>query len=301
MPDQVLTPFHQKVLKIFASLEESRAFYFTGTMAHGILGNAGEYPLACGFFIDRFRCYVESAVLPRENVPFRIDRKGPERVDLAQSAEDAALVDQRLEIDNTELSVSERNPNAVVTVMPGASRADRAMWDAFHDNWNEMSDKSEIAFDQLMEKDVSASDKQISVPTGESETTATLKVRRHQQFFRNTVLASYEQRCALSLIAVPALLNASHIIPWSVAEGRRTDPTNGICLNALYDRAFDRGLITFDKDLRLLVSSLLKTAEIPEFQKINFSAIEGNPIHLPHRFTPDPSALEHHREHIFSD
>ena len=185
--------------------------------------------------------------------------------------------------------------------LPGASRADRAMWDAFHDNWNGMSDKSETAFDQLMEKGTRPSGEQTSMPTGESETTATLKVRRHQQFFRNTVLASYEQRCALSLIAVPALLNASHIIPWSVAEGRRTDPTNGICLNALYDRAFDRGLITFDKDLRLLVSSLLKTAEIPEFQKINFSAIEGNPIHLPHRFTPDPSALEHHREHIFSD
>ena len=184
--------------------------------------------------------------------------------------------------------------------LPGASRADRAMWDAFHENWNEMSNKSEIAFDQLMEKDASPSDKQISVPKGDSETIATLKVRRHQQFFRNTVLASYEQRCALSLIAVPSLLNASHIIPWSESEERRTDPTNGICLNALYDRAFDRGLITFDTDLRLIISRLLKAGEIPEFQRVNFKAIEGTALHLPHRFAPDPKAIEHHREHIFS-
>ena len=33
MPDQILTPFHRKILRIFAAMEESRAFYFTGAMA----------------------------------------------------------------------------------------------------------------------------------------------------------------------------------------------------------------------------------------------------------------------------
>ena len=33
MAEEILTPFHLKVLRVFASLEESRAFYFTGAMA----------------------------------------------------------------------------------------------------------------------------------------------------------------------------------------------------------------------------------------------------------------------------
>jgi hypothetical protein len=33
LPDQILTPFHRKILRIFAAMEESRAFYFTGAMA----------------------------------------------------------------------------------------------------------------------------------------------------------------------------------------------------------------------------------------------------------------------------
>lgn len=33
MAESILTPFHRKILRIFASIEESRAFYFTGAMA----------------------------------------------------------------------------------------------------------------------------------------------------------------------------------------------------------------------------------------------------------------------------
>ncbi len=185
--------------------------------------------------------------------------------------------------------------------LTGASRADRAMWDAFHANWNEMSYASEAAFDELMgSESVDAREPQPPAsPQGPSETTSAVTVRRHQRFFRNAVLSSYEHHCALSLIAFPQLLNASHIIPWSEDESRRTDPTNGICLHALYDRAFDRGLITFDEDYRLVLSTILKTGHVSELQHINFVAQEGASLHLPHRFTPDPDAMTMHRNRIF--
>jgi predicted restriction endonuclease len=108
------------------------------------------------------------------------------------------------------------------------------------------------------------------------------------------VLASYKNRCALTGINVPQLLVASHIIPWSENEDRRADPTNGICLNVLHDKAFDRHLITFDKDFRLVVSSFLRKNDVPEFQSANFSKLEGATLTLPRRFTPDPRALEEH-------
>lgn len=186
--------------------------------------------------------------------------------------------------------------------LTGASRADRAMWDAFHANWNEMTERSELAYTELTGISAEAiddTDLPDIPPTGPSETVSIATVRRHQRFFRSSILANYESECALTGIRISKLLIASHIIPWSKCEERRTDPTNGICLNVLHDKAFDRGLITFDEDLRVVISKLLKTGNIPELQKTGFVAIEGHSLHLPHRFAPDPAALEQHRQEIF--
>jgi len=184
----------------------------------------------------------------------------------------------------------------------GASQADKQMWEAFTANWNHMSEQSESAYEALM---IGAAEQETSPPpeavppNGPSEVERTVKTRRLQTFFRNAVLASYEFRCAVSGVAVPELLTASHIIPWRADESRRADPTNGLCLNALYDRAFDRGLITFDEDFRLMISGHLKKGDAPEFQQINFIAREGAKLILPHRFSPDAAALQKHRDSIF--
>ena len=113
------------------------------------------------------------------------------------------------------------------------------------------------------------------------------------------MLASYGETCAISGLAVAQLLNASHIIPWNQDEKRRADPTNGVTLNVLYDRAFDRGLISFDKRFRVLVSSSLKREHPPRFHRIAMNEIEGRQAHLPSRFEPDPIALEYHRDTVF--
>jgi predicted restriction endonuclease len=98
---------------------------------------------------------------------------------------------------------------------------------------------------------------------------------------------------------VPELLTASHIIPWSANQERRADPRNGIALNALYDRAFDRGLITFDVSWRLVVSSRLKTDNPPIIQRQALLDMEGHALRMPERFAPDPEAMAYHREHLF--
>jgi len=185
-----------------------------------------------------------------------------------------------------------------VVGLRGASNLDRKVWASFQENWSNMAEKSEAAFESLMtDATISQTKTEIEnyTPEGPSETERTVKARRLQQFFRKVVLASYENRCTLTGIAVPQLLVASHIIPWSENENRRADPTNGLCLNALHDKAFDRHLITFDEDFRLVVSSFLKKGEIPEFQSANFAKLEGTTLTLPHRFAPDPYALKEHR------
>ena len=186
-----------------------------------------------------------------------------------------------------------------VAGLTGASKLDREIWAKFQADWSGMAEKSEAAIESLMAKTSSKAVTEVfTLPSGPSEGQRTIKVRRLQHFFRSTVLANYECHCAISGVAVPELLIASHIIPWSEDESRRADPTNGLCLNVLYDKAFDNHFITFDEEFRLVVSGALKKRDMPEFQRVNFAAIEGTKLRLPHRFLPDASALAKHREHF---
>jgi predicted restriction endonuclease len=186
-----------------------------------------------------------------------------------------------------------------VSGLPGASNLDRKVWNDFQEDWSTMAEKSEAAFEAFMQGEAPVDaepSKYPDAPEGPTEERRLVKVRRVQGFFRKAILGSYENRCALTDLAVPEMLIASHIISWSENESRRADPTNGICLNALHDKAFDRHLITFDEGLRVLVSSVLKSKEAPEFQSYNFGQLEGKPLRLPHRFLPNPEALSAHRE-----
>jgi hypothetical protein len=185
--------------------------------------------------------------------------------------------------------------------LTGASRADRALWDEFARNATTVSLEADAAYESVLAGTNPSPDAgEPSHPEGESETLAFVRVRRTQSFFRAALLAAYEERCAISGIAVPELLTASHIIPWRDDERRRADPRNGLLLNALYDRAFDRGLIAIDGDSRVMVSPLLRerTDWPPEFLAI-IAGLPGRVLRAPQRFAPDPDALAYHRDHVF--
>jgi hypothetical protein len=50
-------------------------------------------------------------------------------------------------------------------------------------------------------------------------------------------------------ITDPALLRASHIVPWAdCTDAQRLDVHNGLLLSALWDAAFDCGLVSFADD-----------------------------------------------------
>ena len=71
-----------------------------------------------------------------------------------------------------------------------------------------------------------------------------------QDIFRDGLMTYWQGRCPLTGITDPALLRASHIIAWKdcVSDADRLDVHNGLLLSALWDAAFDRGLVTFDDD-----------------------------------------------------
>ena len=129
-----------------------------------------------------------------------------------------------------------------------------------------------------------------------------VKRRKGQDYFRRMILANYGGRCALTKIDIPQLLLASHIIPWSDKSytKERLNPCNGICLSALYDKAFDKGLITFSPDdYTVLLSSALRENNTKEFFDRHFGCIVGSSLTLPSKYQPDRDFLAYHRDHVF--
>ena len=80
-----------------------------------------------------------------------------------------------------------------------------------------------------------------------------------QDIFRDRLLKYWTSACPLTGIADLALLRASHIKPWACcdSDAERLDVHNGLLLSALWDAAFDAGLVSFDDDGVPLFSATL--------------------------------------------
>lgn len=123
-----------------------------------------------------------------------------------------------------------------------------------------------------------------------------IKARIGQKAFRDVVLKLYQNRCCLTGIDLPEVNRASHIIGWAERLETRMDPRNGLCLSATYDAAFDRKLITFDDDYRMVLSKTIRDRVPDETLKTHFLSREGQRIEMPTRFHPLKEYLEHHRK-----
>lgn len=183
-----------------------------------------------------------------------------------------------------------------VSGLKGASNLDRQIWDEFASNRNELAAESEILLENLFGEEATDIEiEPIEQPKGPTEKPALQKVRLQQRYFRRVILSCYGNRCCLSGLPVPALLKASHIVPWAESEEHRLNPRNGLCLAATYDAAFDRGLISFDEDLRLLVGSRVKEESGNDEIHHVFLRLEGQAIIAPLKNLPRLEFLAQHR------
>jgi hypothetical protein len=183
--------------------------------------------------------------------------------------------------------------------LSAASKGDREVWAEFHQDWESLGAESERLLIQKTSELTTTHEDNPAIFEGDTESVRLSKVRLGQQFFRNSVLASYDMSCCVTEIAIPTLLVASHILPWSDYPNERVNPQNGLCLNSLFDRAFDRGLITFDEELKLVFSKQLRDAEPQASIKQHFLPYEGKKLRKPTKFAPIDKFLSTHREKIF--
>lgn len=89
-----------------------------------------------------------------------------------------------------------------------------------------------------------------------------------QDIFRASLVDYWQGRCPLTGIDDTALLRASHIIPWKLCEtdSERLNVHNGLLLSALWDAAFDKGLVSFNDDGGALFSPALSDAARAELR-----------------------------------
>lgn len=189
--------------------------------------------------------------------------------------------------------------------LKGASNLDREIWDEFHADWERLAVECEQLHQHLIQDHAPTKDASVEVDddiaiedfTGETRQVF-VEQRIKQAFFRRAVLSSYRGRCCISGVSEPRLLVASHIVPWSKDKANRLNPSNGLCLSAIHDKAFDKGLITLSDNLRVILSDELRRRD-EVFIKNVFLPIDNQMIEAPERFAPSVEFLAHHRNHVF--
>ena len=181
------------------------------------------------------------------------------------------------------------------------SKLDVEVWDEFNDNWEKLSFESEKLLAEKTGKQVEeeADIETIDLPRAGIERDAFVKIRVNQSFFRKAVLAAYDFKCCITGLEIPELLNASHIVPWSKDEINRVNPRNGLCLNVIHDRAFDRGLLTITPEFKIKISKLIKHNNADSAVHDFLFRYEDSEIKMPTRFLPDINFLKYHNKSIF--
>ena len=203
------------------------------------------------------------------------------------------------------LNIASLDPAITSTGRSGlgnASALDRAVWDEIHSDWERLAVECEVLRQQigqgaLLKLETESDSVSLEDYTGETrQVLSTQRIKQH--FFRRAVLSSYRGRCCMSGLSDSRLLIASHIVPWSSDKTNRLNPSNGLCLSAIHDRAFDKGLISLTDDGRVLLSEEVRLCD-ESFVKTVFAPLEGKHIEMPERFLPSCEFIKHHRENIF--
>jgi predicted restriction endonuclease len=209
----------------------------------------------------------------------------------------------------TSLDPAERSRG--VKGLRGASKLDKQIWGEFHSDWNALGLESERLWEQVVGDRQEEETKPITETAGEgfadvlqehmpvSEAKRVVRVRLTQRFFRQTVLASFSERCCITGMPIPQLLEAAHILPWTISPENRNNPRNGLCMTRLHHAAFDAGLIGIDENFRVTISKELSRCSSNRPVVANFLCFEGKAIELPEKFVPDPEFLKTHMRSVF--
>lgn len=180
--------------------------------------------------------------------------------------------------------------------LSNGSKLEEVVWNEFNGNWEKLAFESENLIAKLQNKNIEDIDWQ----TKESKDVESIVKRRvNQSFFRNIILSSYNLKCCITGLSIPDFLVASHIKPWASDKENRLNPRNGLCLNSIHDKAFDKGFLTITPDYQVKLSPLILEQHKDKTINSFFLVYSNMPISLPDRFLPKREFLDFHCNNIF--
>lgn len=184
--------------------------------------------------------------------------------------------------------------------LSNGGKLEEIIWDEFNHNWDKLAYESELLIAEFQNKKIEEIiDIEITeFPVGK-EREAIIKKRVNQSFFRSTILSSYNLKCCITGLSISDFLVASHIKPWAKDKENRINPHNGLCLNSIHDKAFDKGFITITPDYKILVSKFFDNYSNEQAVNDFFKKYENQIINLPDRFLPSKEFLDYHYNEIF--
>ncbi|WP_432352025.1 HNH endonuclease [Sporosarcina sp. A2] len=128
----------------------------------------------------------------------------------------------------------------------------------------------------------------------ETEAEAKTKVRLGHQRFRIDLMPLWHDKCALCDIALPELLKASYAKPWKDStNNERVEPNNGILLCRNHDALYTNGLIAFDGQGKIHISSRIPEEDYNKYGLYGKMRITRNETNKPY--------LKWHKKHVFNE
>ena len=175
-----------------------------------------------------------------------------------------------------------------------SSHLDEEIWNEYYGRWQDLEVDALKLIDKFQLTNHEEQAEIPFIPIGK-EREVVIKQRINQSLFRNMVLSAYNNTCCITGLARPELIEACHIIDWADDEKNRINPCNGLAMNVLFHRAFDKLYLGISTDLRVIISDKLydglkgkdkdKTYEI-------FNPYNGKNIMLPKKFKPNIEFIE---------
>ncbi len=182
----------------------------------------------------------------------------------------------------------------IVGLAHGA-KMEQDVWGEFYENPDKLAYESECLVAKYAQQNIEtiANIDVNNLPDGK-ERLAIIKQRVNQSFFRSSVMCSYNFKCCVSGIGNPELLEACHIIDWSEDLNNRSNPKNGLCLNTLFHKAYDKFLIAITPDYNIVISEkMIEQTEDESFRDYLLS-LQNKMLILPNRFYPQKDFLDYH-------
>ena len=180
------------------------------------------------------------------------------------------------------------------------SKLDEEVWDKYYGHWEQLAYDAEVLIAKLRHKELEQSINidLSNLPLGK-ERIQEVKKRINQDFFRDAVLSSYENKCCITGINNIKLLHACHIVGWREDDVNRTNPQNGLCLNVLFHKAYDDHFMGISPDYEIFISDEFFGEKMKDVDNSTIDYVRGynkRKLIMPKRFQPDRDLLAIHFE-----